>query len=227
MFQRKRIRLPSDRYKRRVRCFLTLCTDERQRFFENDEIAKWLLDELQTTAEPQQFLLHSWCVMPDHLHLLIEGAHDCCDVLLFMSRLKQRTSYEAKRLWNLDLWQGRFYDHFLREQESFSQVASYIWFNPVRAGLCAYPREYPHSGSATMNWKEFRAIGSGVAPAMEGTTRRELRRQDAGLKPGATKATARQCRGPARSIQLICGRSGRSIPCASQIFSSSAYVCGK
>ncbi|MGB8522743.1 MAG: transposase [Candidatus Acidiferrales bacterium] len=154
-FQRKRIRLPIARYKGRVRCFLTLCTHERRRFFEKDEIAKWLLSELRSIAESQQLLLHSWCVMPDHVHLLVEGAHDRCDVLLFVSKLKQRTSHEAKRLWHFDLWQGRFYDYILRERESFAQVASYIWLNPVRAGLCGDGREYPYSGSATMNWKEF------------------------------------------------------------------------
>jgi REP element-mobilizing transposase RayT len=154
MFERKTIRLPTARYKGRIRAFLTLCTNERQRFLERDEIARWLLTELQATAESQQFLLHAWYVMPDHVHLLVEGSHDRCDLLLFMTKLKQQTSYRARHAWHFELWQSRFYDHILRDQESFAQVASYIWLNPVRAGLCADGREYPHSGSATMNWKE-------------------------------------------------------------------------
>ena len=155
MFQRRRIRLPIARYKGRVRCFLTLCTRDRERFFESDEVAKWLVIELQTAAESQHFLLHSWCVMPDHVHLLVEGTHDCCDVLFFTAAVKQRTAREAKRLWDLTLWQGRSHDHILRDQESFAQIASYIWLNPVRAGLCADPREYRYSGSATIDWKRW------------------------------------------------------------------------
>jgi hypothetical protein len=52
------------------------------------------------------------------------------------------------------LWQKKFYDHILRETDNFYAVAGYIWMNPVRAGLCNAPQEYPYSGSFVADWKK-------------------------------------------------------------------------
>jgi REP element-mobilizing transposase RayT len=53
------------------------------------------------------------------------------------------------------LWQKKFHDHILRERDNAIGVAGYIWMNPVRAGICADPRDYPHSGSFVItDWKK-------------------------------------------------------------------------
>jgi hypothetical protein len=46
----------------------------------------------------------------------------------------------------------RYYDHILRPNEVIEDVACYIWWNPVRKGLCEDPRLYPLSGSQTIDW---------------------------------------------------------------------------
>jgi len=54
-----------------------------------------------------------------------------------------------KRALNLSgpFWQTRYFDHALRQEESLETVASYIWENPVRAGLVAEARDRRYSGS--------------------------------------------------------------------------------
>lgn len=91
--------------------------------------------------------------MPDHLHILIRGTVDTCDMILFAARFKQMTGFEGQRMFNRTLWQAHFYDHIVRPRDSAECIASYIWWNPVRNGLCTDPRDYPHSGSDTMEWK--------------------------------------------------------------------------
>jgi hypothetical protein len=43
-------------------------------------------------------------------------------------------------------WQEGFFDHVLRSSESYSEKWSYVRMNPVRAGLCAEPEQWPYQG---------------------------------------------------------------------------------
>jgi hypothetical protein len=54
------------------------------------------------------------------------------------------------------LWQRSFYDHALRKEGSLTEVACYIWENPVRAAIVENPIEYPWSGSVVWpNWRDY------------------------------------------------------------------------
>jgi hypothetical protein len=43
-------------------------------------------------------------------------------------------------------WQEGFFDHVLRSAESYAQKWEYVRMNPVRAGLCASPEQWPYQG---------------------------------------------------------------------------------
>jgi len=43
-------------------------------------------------------------------------------------------------------WQEGFFDHVLRSAESYAQKWEYVRMNPVRAGLCQKPEEWPYQG---------------------------------------------------------------------------------
>jgi putative transposase len=150
---RKAIRLPRDTYEGRGWYFLTLCCHDRRPLFRDPEISAWLVGKLKSQAADYGFLLHAWCVMPDHLHLLVEGASESSNVLEFIACFKQCTGFEAKRKVRGKLWQRYSFDHVLRPNDSLDPIAWYIWMNPVRANLCAAPEDYPFSGSLTFEWK--------------------------------------------------------------------------
>ncbi|MGH9684707.1 MAG: transposase [Candidatus Acidiferrales bacterium] len=117
-FERKRIRLAAEHYKGRGRYFLTFCCESRRQVFRDPVAAVWLLRRLREIADADLFLLHAWCLMPDHLHILIEGLSEKCAALAFAAKFKQMTGYEGKPMTGANIWQGRFYDHILRTQES-------------------------------------------------------------------------------------------------------------
>jgi hypothetical protein len=64
--------------------------------------------------------------------------------------MKKSIAYEQKT--GQSLWQKKFYDHILRENDSSDAVAWYIWMKPVRARICVRPEEYPFLGSMTGAW---------------------------------------------------------------------------
>jgi putative transposase len=148
-FLRKDIRLNAEYYLGRRLYFVTLCFHDRRRFGQNPRIAQWLIEELRKHAANCFFLIHAYCVMPDHVHILVGGASETSSMLTFVVSFKQHTSAEFAQRAHRVLWQFKYYDHILRGRDSADRVAWYIWSNPVRKGLCAKPTEYPFLGSFT------------------------------------------------------------------------------
>jgi len=157
-FRRKNIRLPRERYLGRQWYFLTACCDRRQRFFADTHLADSVLRTLRCVAEEHGFAVHAYCLMADHLHLLVYGMKQTSNALRFMREFKHRTGQMAWRDGRPHLWQKKFHDHILRRSEAVDDVAAYIWMNPVRKQLCERPEEYPFSGSFTLDWEAVRTI---------------------------------------------------------------------
>jgi putative transposase len=152
VIDRKRIRLASGDYLGKRTYFVTICTHRRMRVFDDVRLGQWLVRRLRTISGRMNFLVHAYCVMPDHLHLLAAGAREDCDLIGFVSILKQRTGFAFTKRFGKELWQFKFYDHIVRSSERAEAVAWYIWGNPLRKGLCDAPQLYPLSGSFTRDW---------------------------------------------------------------------------
>ena len=152
MERRKRFHLSRDNYIGYEIYFLTLCSAYRAPAFSEATLAAEIVSILKDEATLAGFLLHAWCLMPDHLHVLIEGTREDSDLFRLVTRFKRRTT-ALHHHGGKELWQRNFYEHILREREALGSVAGYIWMNPVRKSLCQYVNEYPNSGSLTMPWK--------------------------------------------------------------------------
>ena len=105
-----------------------------------------VVDCLRHEAKRLEFRLIAYCLMPDHLHLLVIPPGAGKDVSAFVGAFKSRST---RLLWSKGLqrrvWQASFYDHVLRKDEDIEAVAAYITANPVRKGMVSCPEEYPYS----------------------------------------------------------------------------------
>jgi putative transposase len=127
--------------------FLTICTNHREEMFLDRALADLVVAQFRRTSREMAFGILAYCVMPDHVHLLVHGRRHTSDFRRFVKRIKQSTgqsySHSAKR----PLWQEGYYDRVLRPEEAEAMVARYIIENPVRAGLVTRPCDYPYVGS--------------------------------------------------------------------------------
>jgi putative transposase len=84
--------------------------------------------------------LHAYCLMTNHVHLLVtpRSAESCA---LLMKHLGQLHSQYFNKLYKRtgSLWEGRFRSCLVQSERTCYR---YIELNPVRAGLAAGPREY-------------------------------------------------------------------------------------
>src|SRR5437016_2455394 len=149
---RKITRLPAHNYRGRQSYFVTICTNHRVPHLAASTVSQNVRDLLNQCATKCSSDLHAFCLMPDHIHILVGGTRDTCDLLEFIRVFKQRPAYEFRQTSGQPLWETGFYDHVLRPHDKIDDVASYIWWNPVRKNLCKYPSDYQFSGSQTIDW---------------------------------------------------------------------------
>ena len=86
--------------------------------------------------EGERFELAAWCVMPNHVHLLIKplGEHSLPDILQGM---KLFSAKEANKVLGREgaFWQKESYDHIIRDGEELAMQKRYVLKNPGKAGL--------------------------------------------------------------------------------------------
>jgi REP element-mobilizing transposase RayT len=96
----------------------------------------------------ERYHLHSWVVMPNHVHALftLSPGRSLSGVV---GGWKSFTAKEANKLLSRSgqFWQEDYFDRFIRSEEHLSDAAAYIEHNPVKAGLCVRPEDWPF-GSA-------------------------------------------------------------------------------
>ena len=93
------------------------------------------------------YALHSWVIMPNHVHLLLTPR---VSVSKLLGSLKAATSKRANLLLQRSgqpFWQDESYDHLVRNHHEFGRIQRYIENNPVAAGLAARPEDYAWSSA--------------------------------------------------------------------------------
>ncbi len=128
---------------------LRFATAARRRVFESVELGTAAIAQIQKTCADEQFAILAYCVMPDHVHLVIEGSCESSDLRRCAKLAKQRVEYVARKTFHVHhLWQKGYYERVLRSPEATEMAIRYVLDNPVRARLVARPSDYKLSGCA-------------------------------------------------------------------------------
>ena len=123
---------------------LTLDTACGQPFSHSAALADLTLRTLEACAAERQVHLHSYCLMPDHLHFVAHVAEGGMDLITFVQYSKSQLKRGAGDLCPPNLWHRSFHDRVLWTQRELLDACDYVVQNPVRAGLVRTWREYPH-----------------------------------------------------------------------------------
>ena len=114
------------------------------------------LQDLTEQASKFGCHIHAYCLMTNHVHLLITpGRQDSTG--LMMKHLGQRYVQYINRTYRRSgtLWEGRFKSCLAQSEHYVLACYRYIELNPVRAGMVEHPADYP--------WSSYRFNGQGMA----------------------------------------------------------------
>ncbi len=127
-----------------------------------------LRDAVRACRAARPFQIDAWVVLPEHLHCvwtLPEGDTDFSGrwraikggfsrlMPLAEARSPSRASKHER-----GIWQRRFWEHAIRDDDDYARHVDYVHFNPVKHGLVHAVADWPYSTF-------HRAVAQGVYPA--------------------------------------------------------------
>jgi len=120
---------------------LTTVTYQRRCIFQKTENAELVIATLARYRERNEFLLHAFVVMPDHLHVILtpkESIERAAQLIKGGLSFALRTQYPG------EVSQDGFHEHRIRDQEDLTNQIHYIAQNPTRKNFTDYPHLHTH-----------------------------------------------------------------------------------
>jgi putative transposase len=140
------------------RCyFFTVNLCDRRSDVRVAEVAA-LREAVRATLARYPFHIDAWVVLPDHMHCIWTLPPDDRDFPIRWQMIKtmfsravarpqeRRASLVAKR--ETGIWQRRYWEHTIRDDQDYAAHMDYVHFNPVKHRLAADPADWPHSSFA-------------------------------------------------------------------------------
>jgi putative transposase len=114
-----------------------------------------LREAMRRTQARHPFIIDATVVLPDHIHAVWTLPPGDADFPLRWRLIKSAFAKAVpKTEWRSPVrtargergvWQRRFWEHLIRDEEDFRRHVEYCYINPVRHGLVARVRDWPHS----------------------------------------------------------------------------------
>lgn len=138
--------------------FFTVNSFRRRPILTTDSLRHALRTAVQNTRLTHPFEIDAWVLLPDHLHCIWTLPEGDADFSVRWSMIKRMVSQDcaddfsaadlsASRLQRKEssIWQRRFWEHQIRDDEDFARHVDYIHWNPVKHGLVQRALDWPHS----------------------------------------------------------------------------------
>ncbi|MGJ4945386.1 REP-associated tyrosine transposase [Bradyrhizobium sp. HKCCYLS1011] len=113
-----------------------------------------LRESFRITRNERPFAIDAIAILPEHLHVLMTLPPGDADFSGRWRRIKGQFSSVLLRAGlsiprrnngDLALWQNRFWEHTIRDDDHFARHVDYIHFNPVKHGLVTRVHDWPYS----------------------------------------------------------------------------------
>ena len=129
----------------------------RQQVFFDEEDHMVFLEKLKKQKEKLGFKLFAYCLMPNHIHLLIMIDDEKLKTLFRAFGASYVLWYNKKYDRVGHLFQDRFKSETVQDEKYFMTVLRYILRNPIKANLCSKANDYKYSSMS-----EYTGVISGI-----------------------------------------------------------------
>ena len=166
------------RLERRKRIEATLDSGYGACHLAKPEVAGLVVEALGR-FDHERYRLHAWCVMPNHVHVLVTpiANHTLTSIV---HSWKSYTANRANRLLGRrgPFWMQEYFDRAIRDENHFIATVEYIEHNPVKAGLCAEPADWIWSSQTSLDTSTQTLLHTSL-----GVQASSPQEEDAGWKP--------------------------------------------
>ena len=139
--------------------FFTVVAYRRQQILCSEAIRSALRATIKTVRVARPFVIDAWVLLPDYLHCVWTLPDNDADFSTRWMMIKRAVSLAcredyrragwvtASKLKHREstIWQRRFWEHQIRNENDFDRHVDYIHFNPVKHGHVQHAVDWPYS----------------------------------------------------------------------------------
>lgn len=114
----------------------------------SSEVGARVVAEALLHDDGRKYELHAWCVMPNHVHVLVlvTPQYELGAVVREWKTITARR-INASRGVKGPVWARDYFDRFVRDHKQYETAKLYIERNPVAAQLCEAPADWRFSSA--------------------------------------------------------------------------------
>ena len=139
--------------------FFTVLTYRRQKILTQQNHIETLREAIKHVKQNDPFNIDAWVVLPDHMHCIWTMPPDESDYSKRWGMIKSSFSKQLKNKlqrneWitkskqkhrETTIWQRRFWEHTIRDDEDYRTHMDYLHYNPVKHRLVKNVKDWPYS----------------------------------------------------------------------------------
>ncbi|MBA7674954.1 REP-associated tyrosine transposase [subsurface metagenome] len=139
--------------------FFTVVTYQRRKLFTAEFARECLRQAIDKTRSERPFEVVAFCLLPEHLHCIWKLPENDADFSMRWASIKGLLSREYRRRMDrqgrispsrerkgeVTIWQRRFWEHQIRDEDDLQRHVDYIHYNPIKHGLVKDAQDWPWS----------------------------------------------------------------------------------
>jgi putative transposase len=111
--------------------------NRKKKIFLDQQDYERFLSSMYRFINDYNLIIYSYCLMPNHFHILLNSGSSPSEITFFMHRFMTSYSLYLNKKYSLvgRVFQSSYKYKSFRTKEGFEKITSYIRENPVNAGL--------------------------------------------------------------------------------------------
>jgi len=124
--------------------FITAVTHKRKGFLIEHFDLLW--SSVQKYQNELLFDIKAWVVLPDHFHMVVDPNDTNLSLIIQKIKLSFSKKVKYERVPKSEsIWQKRFWDHIIRDQNDLNNHINYIHYNPLKHHYIDNPSKWEFS----------------------------------------------------------------------------------
>ena len=129
--------------------FFTVVTHDRKNFLTNTTVIERLREAFHQVKDKYPLTIDAIVILPDHIHTVWQLPEGDDDFSVRWRLIKHfvalKMDVAKNRRGEKQVWQRRFWEHQIRDEQDWRNHVDYIHYNPVKHGYVDQPSRWPYS----------------------------------------------------------------------------------
>lgn len=128
---------------------ITARGNRRDSIFHDSQDYQYYMGLIESCRKDFPFNLHAYCLMPNHIHLLLETKDEPPGSIIKFIHTRYALHFNKRYELTGHVFQGRYHSQVIDSENYFLKASSYIHLNPVEAKIVRRPEHYFWSSYAS------------------------------------------------------------------------------